>query len=142
MPYPPIDQAAVAPPPIDLSCPSSESAQVSIVSVDPPQVHGRLALSRAVQGWAAGSNPLYLQLAAAIRAGLATGAIGDHLPSERDLAAELAVSRTTAVAAYDVLVAEGVVVRRAGSGTVAAKRAGAADVCDDPHECLKAFFES
>ena len=42
---------------------------------------------------------------------------GTRLPSERTLAAALIVSRGTAVAAYDLLVADGLVERRRGSGT-------------------------
>jgi DNA-binding transcriptional MocR family regulator len=42
---------------------------------------------------------------------------GARLPAERVLATRLAVSRGTAVAAYDLLVADGLVERRRGSGT-------------------------
>jgi len=115
------------------------------VNVHSPSVHGQSAsdsgrLTRALYGWSSGDGPLYRQLAAAIRAGLATGAIGDHLPSERDLASELMVSRTTTVAAYDLLVEDGVLVRRQGSGTFIARRPIHSAVCEDPLECVRAFF--
>jgi DNA-binding transcriptional MocR family regulator len=69
--------------------------------------------------WSAGAGPLYRQLALALRAGIERGALepGRRLPSERALAALLSVSRGTAVAAYDQLVADGAVERREGSGT-------------------------
>jgi len=69
--------------------------------------------------WADGPAPLHRQLARAIagaieRARLARGA---RLPAERVLASAVAVSRGTVVAAYDQLVADGLVERRRGSGT-------------------------
>jgi DNA-binding transcriptional MocR family regulator len=69
--------------------------------------------------WAIGSAPLFRQLARAIAGGIERGALdrGTRLPSERTLAAALVVSRGTAVAAYDVLVADGLIERRRGSGT-------------------------
>jgi DNA-binding transcriptional MocR family regulator len=69
--------------------------------------------------WAAGVGPLYRQLALALRASIERGAIepGTRLPSERALAQRISVSRGTAVAAYDLLVAEGAVERQEGSGT-------------------------
>src|SRR5690349_6330817 len=54
----------------------------------------------------------------AIRRGVL--ARGTRLPSSRALAADLRVSRTTAVLAYDQLIAEGVLETRAGSGTFVA----------------------
>jgi DNA-binding transcriptional MocR family regulator len=69
--------------------------------------------------WSAGTGPLFRQLAIGLRAGVERGALapGHRLPSERTLARLLSVSRGTAVAAYDQLVAEGAVERREGSGT-------------------------
>ncbi|WP_324274465.1 GntR family transcriptional regulator [Blastococcus brunescens] len=54
-------------------------------------------------------TPLSVQLADALRAGAAGGALrpGDRLPSTRELATALAVSRTVTAAAYDQLLAEG-----------------------------------
>ena len=73
-------------------------------------------------GWSAGPGPLYRQLARAVTAATERGALarGERLPSERTLATALAVSRGVVVAAYDELVADGVVERRQGSGTFVA----------------------
>lgn len=80
--------------------------------------------------WSVGSGPLYQQLAAAIRRGIDEGALpaGSTLPAERRLAAVLAVSRATVVAAYDQLRGEGVVESRRGSGTRVARMARAGRV--------------
>jgi len=69
--------------------------------------------------WATGSAPLFRQLARAIAGGIERGVLerGARLPPERALASALVVSRGTAVAAYDMLVADGLVERRRGSGT-------------------------
>ncbi|MER6999829.1 PLP-dependent aminotransferase family protein [Streptomyces sp. NPDC000410] len=69
--------------------------------------------------WSAGRGPLYLLLATRIRRLIDEGVLppGSLLPPDRRLAAALAVGRTTVVAAYDALRAEGRVVRRQGSGT-------------------------
>lgn len=69
--------------------------------------------------WSGGSGPLYRRLARAIGATIECGdlATGDRLPSERALGAAVAVSRGVTVAAYDQLVADGLVERRPGSGT-------------------------
>ncbi|GAA0503520.1 GntR family transcriptional regulator [Paractinoplanes deccanensis] len=78
--------------------------------------------------WASGRGALYLLLAARIRALIDDGELppGTPLPPDRQLAAALAVGRSTVVAAYDLLVAEGRIVRRQGSGTrVAGPAAGA-----------------
>jgi GntR family transcriptional regulator / MocR family aminotransferase len=79
-------------------------------------------------------GPLRHRIAAAIVDALRVGALrpGDALPSSRGLAAELGVSRTAVVDAYDELAAAGFVDSRAGSGTTVAPgadhaaRAGAA----------------
>jgi DNA-binding transcriptional MocR family regulator len=69
--------------------------------------------------WAVGAGPIYRQLARAVAGGIERGALtrGQRLPAERSLAGALRVSRGTAVAAYDQLVADGLVERRQGSGT-------------------------
>jgi len=63
--------------------------------------------------------PLAVQLADALRAVTAQGSLraGDRLPSTRQLATELGVSRTVTAAAYDQLLAEGWVAGRHGAGT-------------------------
>ncbi|MGV9680797.1 aminotransferase-like domain-containing protein [Nocardia sp. NPDC003482] len=69
--------------------------------------------------WSAGRGPLYLLLAGRMRALIEDGELAPDtpLPPDRALAAALAVGRGTVVAAYDLLSAEGRVVRRQGSGT-------------------------
>jgi GntR family transcriptional regulator len=70
------------------------------------------------------SLPLYQQLQRALRRAIETRVLGpdDALPPERDLAAELAVSRITVRKAIDGLVGEGLLVRRQGSGTFVCAR--------------------
>jgi DNA-binding transcriptional MocR family regulator len=72
--------------------------------------------------WAVGPGPLLGQLARAVAGAIEGGALaeGRRLPSERALARALFVSRGTTVAAYDRLVADGLVERRPGSGTYVA----------------------
>lgn len=66
-----------------------------------------------------GDGPLYLRLTAALRTAVDRGEVaqGTVLPPERTLARELAVSRSTVVAAYDRLKVEGFLDSRQGSGT-------------------------
>ncbi|MGE3271374.1 MAG: PLP-dependent aminotransferase family protein [Chloroflexota bacterium] len=63
--------------------------------------------------------PRYLQLAEALAAAIADGTLadGERLPSERDLAATLGLSRTTVVTAYRELEARGLVRGFVGRGT-------------------------
>jgi DNA-binding transcriptional MocR family regulator len=69
--------------------------------------------------WADGPGPLHRKLADALRQAIDRGhlAVGQRLPAERDLAARLSVSRSTVVAAYDSLRADGLLQSRQGSGT-------------------------
>lgn len=69
--------------------------------------------------WSSGAGPLYRRLAGALRRAVEEGSLaaGDRLPSERTLAAALAVSRTTVVGAYDELRTQGLLDSRRGSGT-------------------------
>ncbi len=61
---------------------------------------------------------LFEQVYLAVRGRILSGGIpaGTRLPASRKLAEELGVSRTTIVAAYDQLIAEGFVTSRPGSG--------------------------
>jgi GntR family transcriptional regulator len=70
------------------------------------------------------SQPLYQQLERALRLAIEKRVLGpdDALPAERDLAAELNVSRITVRKAIDGLVAEGLLVRRQGSGNFVTAR--------------------
>ncbi|TQK71084.1 PLP-dependent aminotransferase family protein [Nocardioides sp. SLBN-35] len=76
-------------------------------------------LARVLGDAMSGTGGLYRQLAAALSSAVGDGLLlaGDRLPSERDLAAALHVSRATVVAAYDELRGRGVVESRQGSGT-------------------------
>jgi GntR family transcriptional regulator / MocR family aminotransferase len=68
------------------------------------------------------AESLQAQLCAGLRRAIRAGVLrpGHRLPSSRALAADLHISRTTAVLAYDQLIAEGVLATRAGAGTFVA----------------------
>ena len=70
----------------------------------------------------AAATPLSSQVAGQIRDALVGGAlpVGSRLPSTRALAADLAVSRSVTVQAFDQLAAEGWLESRQGSGTYVA----------------------
>src|SRR6266496_6836243 len=77
-----------------------------------------------------GPGPGYAALAGALRSLVLDGTlpVRGRLPSERELAAALGVSRTTTAAAYDRLRGEGFVESRRGSGSrVALPTGGAVD---------------
>jgi DNA-binding GntR family transcriptional regulator len=63
--------------------------------------------------------PEYRRLAEAFRCRIASGELapGTRLPSERELAEAVSVSRTTVVAAYNLLRADALVQTRRGLGT-------------------------
>jgi GntR family transcriptional regulator / MocR family aminotransferase len=66
-----------------------------------------------------GHGPLYDQLTRALKASILDGRIaaGTQLPPTRELADELELSRTTVLAAYEQLRAEGYIAGRVGSGS-------------------------
>jgi len=70
-----------------------------------------------------GEGPLSRQLYAAIRAAILEARLGagDRMPASRVLAADLGVSRNTALAAIDQLVSEGYLETRRGSGCYVAR---------------------
>ena len=72
----------------------------------------------------AGGGPLYRRLEDALREILRDQVLkpDEALPPERDLAADLSVSRITLRKALDTLVGEGLLVRRQGAGTFVASR--------------------
>jgi len=74
------------------------------------------AMARQAQGLAL---PLHRQLYAALRQTILDGqlAAGDRLPSSRELAQDLGLSRNTVVAALEQLLVEGYLRSRVGSGT-------------------------
>lgn len=66
-------------------------------------------------------GPLYLQIAADLRARIALQDAGSRVASEPQLAREWGVSRFTVTKAVEQLVDEGLIVRRQGSGTFVAE---------------------
>lgn len=72
-----------------------------------------------LRGWEDGRGPLYQRLASRIRECIRRGNLGAgaRVPSERDLARSLGISRTTVVAAYGMLRDEGLLESARGSGT-------------------------
>ncbi len=66
----------------------------------------------------------YRDLAAGLRAAIASGAIpvGTRLPPQRELACLLSIGRTTVVSAYNLLRAESLLAARQGAGTWVARR--------------------
>ena len=67
-------------------------------------------------------QPLYKQLAAIIRADIASGKIVDRMASIRDMAADYDLAEVTVRAAIAVLKEEGLVVTVPGRGTFVAPR--------------------
>ncbi len=86
-------------------------------------------LARLLGDWE-GTGPGYVALAGALRSLVLDGRLPlrARLPSERELAVTLGVSRTTTTAAYDLLRGEGYLESRQGSGSrVALPTGGAAE---------------
>jgi DNA-binding transcriptional MocR family regulator len=95
------------------------------------------ALVELIGPWADGADPLNEQLADALTRAIEVGLLppGTRLPAERELARELALSRTTIVAAYDRLRLAGLARSRQGSGTrVATRRPGLFALTPTPAE--------
>ncbi|HTO87130.1 MAG TPA: PLP-dependent aminotransferase family protein [Thermoanaerobaculia bacterium] len=93
-----------------------------------------LEFARALGNWAEGEGPAYRRLAAALRVAIQRGEAGpgERLPAERVLARLLSVSRTTVVAAYEILRQEEWLESRQGSGTRVCS--GAADAALPPED--------
>jgi GntR family transcriptional regulator / MocR family aminotransferase len=72
---------------------------------------------------ASNGEPLHRQIYGGLRRAILAGTFApdEPLPSTRELAHQLGVSRTVVLIAYDQLLAEGFVVGRAGSGTYVAE---------------------
>ena len=71
-------------------------------------------------------EPLFGQVYRGLRQAILAGTFrtGDRLPSTREMADELGISRTVVLLAYDQLVAEGFATGRGGSGTYVAEGLG------------------
>jgi GntR family transcriptional regulator/MocR family aminotransferase len=82
-----------------------------------------VSLAIRLSGPGAGEGSLSRQLYAAMRAAILEGRLGagDRMPASRVLAADLGVSRNTALAAVDQLVSEGYLETRRGSGCYVAR---------------------
>lgn len=83
------------------------------------------------------ATPRYLQVATVFRTLVERGVLraGDALPSERDLSTATGLSRMTLRRAVDMLLREGVLSRRHGSGTFVARR------IEQPLSVLAGFSE-
>lgn len=89
-------------------------------------VIGASTLQRDLGRWREDGRPAYVALAEGIRLLVHDGrvAFGVALPSERDLAARLGLSRTTVTATYALLREQGYLVSRQGSRSTVAQPAG------------------
>lgn len=81
-------------------------------------------------------TPLYKQLYERFRRGILAGQLerGTRLPSTRQLANELGISRTTVVLAYQRLLLEGYLESQVGRGTVVAHNLPVSPVLDQPRQ--------
>jgi GntR family transcriptional regulator / MocR family aminotransferase len=77
-----------------------------------------------------GKGPLFRQVYLRLREAILAGDLsaGEKLPSTRDLAEQLGISRTVVLLAYDQLLAEGYATGRKGSGTYVASNVGISKV--------------
>lgn len=89
------------------------------IFIDPLSMQLAIPLSRK-------GEPLFRQVYLGLRQAILSGAFaaGDRLPSTRDLAEQLGISRTVVLLAYDHLLAEGFVEGRGGSGTYVSQGLG------------------
>ena len=86
-------------------------------------------------------TPIYAQLDRALRAAIASGrlAIGDQLPTVRQLAVELRVNANTVARVYSDLERAGVLETRRGVGTFVRATASQARSVDEHQRRLRAF---
>lgn len=65
------------------------------------------------------NNPLYIQLYESIRSAILEGRLkpGEKLPSTRDISTYLKLSRSTVLIAFDMLLSEGYLIAKTGSGS-------------------------
>jgi GntR family transcriptional regulator len=88
--------------------------------------------------------PIYLQIADAVRAAVATGVYrpGESLPSLRAMAIELHVNPNTVQRAYDALDREGLVYTQRGRGVFIAERGAASAISSAGDSVRRAFDEA
>lgn len=93
------------------------------------------ALVSHLGAWSAGKGPLQRKLAHALLHAIRNGILNPdaRLPSERELARALAISRTTVVAAYNALREGGWAESRMGSGTRVRRSVLVTTACDAAH---------
>ena len=86
-------------------------------------------------------TPIYAQLERALRAAIASGrlAIGDQLPTVRQLAVDLKVNANTVARVYSDLERAGVLETRRGVGSFVNATAGAARSAGEHTKRLRAF---
>ncbi|MGH9519048.1 MAG: GntR family transcriptional regulator, partial [Terriglobales bacterium] len=86
----------------------------------PRAASGLMPLIRLERG---GDKPLHAQLTGGLRAAIARGELapGQKLPSSRQLALELGLSRVPVLTAYGQLIAEGFLETRAAAATFVAR---------------------
>ena len=98
--------------------------------VTPARRIGPRELARLLGTWATPGQPAYAALATKVRLLVLDGRlpVGVRLPPERELAAALGRSRTTAASAYDLLRESGYAASRQGSGTWTTLPGDAGDV--------------
>jgi len=86
------------------------------------------------------SEPLFRQVYAGLRRAILAGTFraGERLPSTRELADELGISRTVVLLAYDQLVAEGFAAGRGGSGTYVSAGLSGGSVAGRPKKVERA----
>ncbi len=89
--------------------------------VQTSRIPGAATLTLAID--ADGPEPAYIQLYGQVRGLILSGRLkaGSRLPSTRALALEIGVSRTTTIAAYEQLTAEGYLESRVGAGAYVAE---------------------
>ena len=85
--------------------------------------------------------PKHRQIYSALREAILDGKLkaDDALPSTRELAGKLGVSRNTVMTAYELLMAEGFIIGRGGAGTFVAKGAerAASSVSESPEAAIE-----
>jgi GntR family transcriptional regulator/MocR family aminotransferase len=95
--------------------PAGGSTQIRLDQYTVNQLEASLQAAKATGS----PTPLHRQLYEGIRSTILSGQLppGTQLPATRALAADLGLSRTTVMAAFDQLLAEGYIEGRHGSGT-------------------------